>query len=143
MPIRGYFLFTGSLLLALLFLTDWYFQASSAEPARADVDRATIRIHSTHKWPKAVVFDTTLPTIVPPAAVAAAEAAVAKPPREAFAMATEPVAAVKTAEPVKPAKPRVRHARVAHAPGSRVASSDAFGFRNDFFASRRPWPSSW
>lgn len=143
MPIGRYFLFTGSLLLALLFLTDWYFQASSAEPARSDVDRATIRIHSTHKWPKAVVFDTTLPAIVPPMAVVAAEAAVAKPPREAFAMAAEPAAEVKTVEPVKPAKPRVRHARPARAPGSRVASYDSFGFRNEFFASRSRWPSSW
>ncbi len=143
MPIGRYFLFTGSLLLALLFLVDWYFQPSSAEPARADADRATIRIHSTHKWPKAVVFDTTLPAIVPPTAAAVAEAVVAKPPREAFAMAAEPAPAGKAAEPVKPAKPRVRHARPAHAPGNRVASYDFFGFRNEFFASRSRWPSSW
>lgn len=132
MPIGRYFLFTGSLLLALLLLSDWYFQASSAEPVRADVARSTIRIHSTHKWPKAVVFDTTLPTIVPPAAITAATAAVeptAKPPREAFAMASEPAHAVKAAEPVKAVKPRVRHTRVARAPGRRVASYDAFAFR--------------
>ncbi len=79
--------------------TGWYFQASSAEPTRADADRATIRIHSTHKWPKAVVFDTTLPAIVPPAAAAVAESAVARPPREAFAMAAEPAAAVKPPSP--------------------------------------------
>ena len=56
------------MLLALLFLADWYLPQPAAMPARADVDRTVIRLHSSHKWPERIVIDTSLPTIVPPAA---------------------------------------------------------------------------
>jgi hypothetical protein len=144
MPLRRYFLYIGSVLLALLFIADWYLPAPGAERDRSDVDRSVIRIHSVHKWPKAVVIDTTLPTIVPPAAktmAATAPPPPPQPPREALLAEATPEA--KPAEAVKPAKPRVRHTRVARAPGSRVASYDAFGFRNDFFAPRPTWPANW
>ena len=83
MPLGRYFVFVGSALLALLFFADHYMPVKIAPPARADVDRSIIRIHSGHKWPDAVVFDTSFPTIVP--AVVAADVAVEMPTREAFA----------------------------------------------------------
>ena len=57
MPLFRYLACTGSVLLALLFLSDWYFPKFLAEPARADVDRSIIRIHSRHRWPDALVFE--------------------------------------------------------------------------------------
>ena len=61
----------GGALIALLFFADWYMPPLSAEPNRAGIDKSIIRIHSLHKWPEAVVFDTSLPTIIPPPVVAA------------------------------------------------------------------------
>ena len=106
MPLVRYFAYIGSLLLALLFIADWCFPSLNAEAARSDVDRPIIRIHSSHRWPEAVVIDTTLPTIVPPPAAVAVDTPAANPAREAFAMATELTPLVKAAEPVKVAKPR-------------------------------------
>src|SRR3954452_14513997 len=91
MPLGRYFAFVGSLLLALLFLIDWYMpRAVVAGATPADIDRSIIRIHSRHKWPSAVVFDTTQPTIVPPAPVVTEEAPPPKSPRTTFAMAGPP-----------------------------------------------------
>jgi len=83
MPLGRYFVFVGSILLALLLLSDRYLPGHIAPSPRADVDRSIIRIHSGHKWPDAVVYDTSLPTIVPP--VAAAGVSPERPLREAFA----------------------------------------------------------
>lgn len=83
MPIGRYFGFVGSVLLALLFLADRYLPEQIAPSARADIDRSVIRVHTRHKWPEAVVYDTSLPTIVPP--VVAAGVAPERSPREAFA----------------------------------------------------------
>ena len=91
MPLRRYFLFIGGALLAFLFLIDWYLPQTAIGAAQADVDRSTIRIHSAHKWPSAVVFDTTQPTIVPPPLVQA-QAAVDKPAARATAAARRPCA---------------------------------------------------
>jgi len=130
MPLLRYFAFVGSALLALLFIVTWYLPPPSAEAERADADRSIIRIHSQHKWPEAVVIDTTLPTIVPPPApvVAEAPAAAAKPAREAFALATE-MPAVKPAVAVKPVKHHARRSKVARAPAGPVESYEPFGFR--------------
>ena len=139
MPLLRYFACVGGVLLALLFVVNWSLPPLAAEPERAGADRSTIRIHSQHKWPSAVVFDTTLPTIIPPQApVAAVAAAVAeqpdtKPVREAFALATETPAA-KPAAAVKPAKPRAHRARTARARAHPVASYQAFGFRTMWVA---------
>jgi hypothetical protein len=83
MPIGRYFFFVGSVLLALLLLANHYLPAQITPSWRADVDRSVIRIHSRHKWPEPVVYDTSLPTIVPP--TVAAGASPEKSPREAFA----------------------------------------------------------
>ena len=136
MPIGRYFLFTGSVLFALLLLIDWQFPPSSVAAARSDIDRSTIRIHSAHRWPGAVVFDTTQPTIVPPVtAMAEAPAPAPRPPREAFAMASEPAPAAKP-EPVRPAKSHHRRNRTARAPAGHVGP-EPFGFRSDWFGSPR------
>ena len=144
MPVFRYFVFVGGALLALLLIVNWSLPALNAEATQDSVDRSIIRIQSQQKWPAAVVFDTTLPTIAPPpaAAVAATEPA-AKPAREAFAMAVEPAPTVKVAEPAKPAKPRVRHTKVARAPGGQVAPPQTFGFGNDMFAPRRETNVAW
>ena len=138
MPLRRYFLFIGGALLALLLLIDWYLPQPALEAAQADVDRSIIRIHSDHRWPSAVVFDTTQPAIAPPPPVQA-QAAVEKPPaperspRDALALASasEVPAVAAAAPPTRPkhAKPR---ARVARAPAARVANYEPFGFRPFF-----------
>jgi hypothetical protein len=154
MPVFRYFVFVGGALLALLLIVNWSLPALNAEGTQDSVDRSIIRIHSQQKWPAAVVFDTTRPTIAaPPAAAVAAAEPAAKPAREAFAMASEPAPTVKVAEPAKPAKQRIRRTKVARAPGGHVAPSEPFGFGNDMFAPRREtnvafgsrgfWPTSW
>jgi len=156
MPVGRYFLYIGGVLLALLFIVDWWLPSLGSGSAPSGVDRTTIRIHSVQKWPAAVVIDTTLPTIAPPpVAMAAAPAppSPARPVREAFALA-EATPEIKPAEAAKPARPHVRRARVARAPTGQVAGYDmfgprndqffgarneSFGFRNGFFASRSTW----
>ncbi len=64
MPVVRYFFFVGGVLLALLLLADAYLPKMPVE-ARAEADLPVIRIHSDRKWPQAVVFDTSHPTIVP------------------------------------------------------------------------------
>ncbi len=138
MPIGRYFLYIGSLLLAALFLADWYLPPRSGEQSRTRVEPYIIRIHSAHKWPKAVVIDTTQPTIVPPPVIATVEAP--RPAREAYAMATDAVSlpAAKPAEAANPAKQRVRRTKTARAANNRsVASSDMSGVRSDWFAPPR------
>src|SRR5436190_6430093 len=113
MPIRRYFAFVGSVLLMLLFVLDWYLPHPAAEADRADVDRSIIRIHSRHKWPSAVVFDTSQPTIIPPQpVVVAAEPAIEKPPRGSFAMVHPPSQPV-ASKPDRIAKHVRRRSRVA------------------------------
>src|SRR5215813_2288220 len=74
MPLVRYVLFTSSVLLALLFFTDWYFPKSAEASASADVDRTVIRIHSSRRGPTAVPFDTSSPMPrATPEIIAAAE----------------------------------------------------------------------
>jgi hypothetical protein len=68
MPVARYFLFVGGVLLALLFLSNEVLPKLPVEAERAEAapDKSVIRIRSDRKWPERVVFDTNLPTIVPP-----------------------------------------------------------------------------
>jgi hypothetical protein len=68
MPVARYFMFVGGTLLALLFLIDAYApsQAVVASHAAPSIDRNVVRIRSDQKLPERVVYDTSLPTIVPP-----------------------------------------------------------------------------
>jgi hypothetical protein len=69
MPVMRYFLYVGAALLALLFVAGEVFPTVPAESAvqgtRALADVPMIRIHTDRKWPERVVFDTSIPTIVP------------------------------------------------------------------------------
>jgi hypothetical protein len=143
MPLARYFTFVGSLLLALLFLADWYFPKLVAPPATAGVDKTIIRLHTAHKWPEATVYDTSLPTIVPPPApliltmqrppqpIAQAEA-----PAQAFAMAINeaPAAGAKSLKPARK-QPGRRKAGYASARTPHLAS-----YENGF---RSPGPAGW
>jgi hypothetical protein len=137
MPLGRYLLYVGGVLLTLLFLIDAHLPHSAAGPAAGDIDRSIIRIQSAYRWPSAVVFDTSQPTIVPPPPEVIAEAPPQKSPRDAYAMAhamgqpAQPAHAVATASPAprKRVPPRVR---VARAPAPRIANDETIGFRNPF-----------
>ncbi len=134
MPLARYFAFAGSLLLALLFLADWYFPKLVAAPARAGVDKTIIRLHSAHKWPEAIVFDPTLPTIVPPPSVVVAErlppAAIARSPEQAFALAlSEPLPARVDPSLVLRKQVQRRRAPTTTAIRRRIAGFEAGGLR--------------
>jgi hypothetical protein len=64
MPLARYFYYVGGVLLALLLVLDAYLpKVQVAE--RADANLPVIRIHSDRKWPERVVYDTSVPTIIP------------------------------------------------------------------------------
>jgi hypothetical protein len=90
-PLGRYFAFVGSLLLGMLFIADWYFPSASSQTffREGRVDKSIIRIKSAHKWPEAIVFDTSLPTIVPPPLLA--KAPVINQPQEALAQLNSPL----------------------------------------------------
>ena len=73
MPVARYFLFVGGVLLALLLAIDALFpqQAVVASRGASSVDKTVVRIRSDQKPPERVVYDTSLPTIVPPPAMTA------------------------------------------------------------------------
>ena len=133
MPLGRYFGFAGSLLLALLFLADWYIPKPSAASDRADVDRSIIRIHTMHRWPEAIVFDTSLPTITPPPMVIA-NVPVLRTPRNALALLPQTSPAAAAYPPAGDAKPavamkrRTKAVRVATRPmpSDRAAAGDLF-----------------
>ncbi len=73
MPLARYFLFVGGALLALLFLVDACLPELPV-PERADTHLTIIRIHSEQKWPQRIVYDTSIPTIIPAPETARADA---------------------------------------------------------------------
>ena len=131
MPIGRYFVFVGSVLLALLFLADRNFPGQITPSARADVDRSVIRIHSRHKWPAAVVYDTSLPTIVPP--VVAAGVSPERSPRDAFAqLPPAPAPARLQVAETLPKPAAVRRTAKLRPPARRVANYQPFEPRGFF-----------
>jgi hypothetical protein len=128
MPLGRYFGFASSLLLALLFFADWYIPKLSAEPDRTDVDRSIIRLHTMHRWPEAIVFDTSLPTITPPPVIAA-EVPARRAPRDALALLPQAPSFNAPHAPVLGAKPIVmkRRAKTARVATRRIASYRATG----------------
>jgi len=64
MPLARYLLFVGGALLALLFISDPFLPKLPVAD-RASSHSAIIRIHSDQKWPERVVFDTSLPALIP------------------------------------------------------------------------------
>jgi hypothetical protein len=67
MPLARYFFFVGGVLLALLFIVDAVVPSLpvSDRTDRGTTNKSIIRIQSDRKWPERVVFDTSLPTIIP------------------------------------------------------------------------------
>jgi hypothetical protein len=162
MPIARYFLFVGGVLLALLLAIDALFpqQAVVASRSGSSIDKTVVRIRSDQKPPERVVYDTSLPTIVPSSAVTAqvgtapavapAVAAVsADADAGAQARVRETYAQYVPAEAKKP-EPQVQRKRkvaktrpappmqIAQQPQMRVAQQSHFGF---FGGSN--WNSTW
>jgi hypothetical protein len=169
MPVARYFLFVGGALLALLLVIDALFPQQAVVTSRgaSSVDKTVVRIRSDQKPPERVVYDTSLPTIVPPPALtaqatvvapavaAAAAAAAASADAAAQARVRETFAQFVPAEAKKP-EPQVQRKRnVAKSrpappmqiaqqpqmwqqPQMRVAQQSHFGF---FGGSN--WNSTW
>ena len=155
MPVARYFLFVGGVLLALLLAIDALVpqQTVVASQAASSVDKTVVRIRSDQKPPERVVYDTSLPTIVPPPAVTA-QAAVAPAAAPASADATaqarvrETFAQFVPAEAKKPEPQVQRKRKIAKTrpaapmqfaqPQMRVAQQSQFGF---FGGSN--WNSTW
>lgn len=153
MPIARYFLFVGGVLLALLVAIDALFpqQAAVVSQAAPSIDKTVVRIRSDQKPPARVVYDTNLPTIVPPVVTAKA----ATPPvtpvavdvpaqarvRETFAQF---VPEAKKPEPQvqqrkrKVAKVRQAPMQFAQPPQMRVAQQSHYGFFGG-----PSWNSTW
>ena len=149
MPVARYFLFVGGVLLALLLAIDALVpqQAIVASQAASSVNKTVVRIRSDQKLPERVVYDTNLPTIVPPPVVTAqvtapvvAPAAVpASADASAQARVRETFAQFVPAEAKKP-EPQVQRKRkiaksrpappmqFAQPPQMRVAQQSHFGF---------------
>ena len=143
MPVARYFLFVGGVLLALLLAVDAFVpqQAIVASQAGPSVDKTVVRIRSDQKPPERVVYDTSLPTIVPSQAVTAL--AVVPPVADATAQARvrETFAQYVPAEAKKPESQVPRKRKVAKTRPSqptRVAQQSHFGF---FGGSN--WNSTW
>jgi hypothetical protein len=133
MPLARYFFFVGGVLLALLFIVDEVVpKLPVSERANAATDKSVIRIHSDRKWPERVVFDTSLPTIVP-ASAAKAEARGRSTTAESSPKARvgEAFAQFVPSEPKKPeSKPqrKRKNAKSRVAPSMVVAQQRRFGF---------------
>ena len=163
MPIARYFLFVGGVLLALLLAVDALFpqQVVVASRGASSVDKTVVRIRSDQKPPERVVYDTSLPTIVPPpvvtaqvvmapdvapsapvVAAASADSTAQARVRETYAQFVP--AEAKKPEPQAQRKRKVAKSRpappmqIAQQPQMRVAQQSHFGF---FGGSN--WNSTW
>jgi hypothetical protein len=145
MPVARYFLLVGGVLLALLFALDAFApqQVAVASNSAPSIDRTVVRIRSDQKLPERVVYDMSLPTIVPPAAKTQIAAAPAAPFADSTAQARVrdtfaqfvPAEAKKLEKQLEPQAPRKRRVarvtRVAKARSvqpMRVAQQQHFGF---------------
>lgn len=153
MPIARYFLFVGGVLLALILAIDTFAPqpAVVATQAAPSIDKTVVRIRSDQKLPERVVYDTSLPTIIPPVATAQAVAPPAPPPavadnpaqaraRETFAQF---VPDAKKPDPQVQRKRKVARSRPAPPmqyaqPQMRVAQQSHFGFFGG-----PSWNSTW
>jgi hypothetical protein len=98
MLVTRYFLFVGGALLALLYAVDALVpqDAATASHSAPGVDKSTVRIQSAQKLPERVVFDTSLPTIVPPAPAIKMAAAPLPPAAGSVAQASDQAGARET-----------------------------------------------
>jgi hypothetical protein len=109
-PFSRYFFYIGGILLGLLFILDASLPKLPA-PVRGNGHLPVIRIVSDRKWPERIIYDTSLPTIVP-AQPATIDARVPTPAagvyasgniRAAFAEMQSP-----QANPERPSHPKMR-----------------------------------
>jgi hypothetical protein len=146
MPVARYFLFVGAVLLALLFALDAFApqQLAVADNTAPSINKTVVRIRSDQKLPERVVFDTSLPTIVPPAATtriaaapapaaAAADVSAQAQLRDTFTQFV-PAEAKKLERQPEPQAPRKRKiTKIRPAQPMRIAQQPHFGF--GFFGS--------
>jgi hypothetical protein len=139
MPVARYFLLVGGVLLALLFLSNEVLpQLPVADRvAEAGPNKSVIRINSDRKWPERVVFDTNMPTIIPPIApalVAKAEPAAPTPVADVSAQSRglQAFAQLQPSEPKKPEPKPQRKRKIAKTRAAPsmvvVAQQPRFGF---------------
>jgi hypothetical protein len=138
MPLARYFLWVGAVLLALLFVAD-LFLPELPPVESADSRLPAIHIQSIQKWPDRVVYDTSIPTIIP-APSAKAEANVPAPPtvadistaaREAFAQSRPSDAKQPQRSDARKREARQRHHKFAArraAPSALLAARQPFGW---------------
>jgi hypothetical protein len=141
MPVARYFVFVGGMLLVLLFALNAFAPqevvvASNAAPS---IDKTVVRIRSDQKLPERVVYDTSLPTIVPPAAATRIAAAPPAPAPDVSAQArvrdtfaqlvpAEVKKVDKKLEPQAPRKRKIAKSRPAQPLPLRFAQQQHFGF---------------
>lgn len=136
MPVLRYFLFVGGALLALLFAIDYALppQAVTTAQATPSIDKTVVRIRSDQKPPERVVYDTSLPTIVPPVEpvqVAAAPVPPVATDATAQARVRDTFAQFVPSEAKKPDSQVQRKRKTAKnrsAPPVRLAQQQQFGF---------------
>jgi hypothetical protein len=150
MPVARYFLFVGGALLALLLAIDAFVppQLGVASHAAPGIDKTVVRIRSDQKPLERVVYDTSLPTIVPPAATVQAAAAAAPPVvagTSAQARVRETFAQFVPTEAKKPEPQVQRKRRIAKSqstppksPPMRFAQQSQYGFFGG-----PSWKSTW
>ena len=117
MPLARYFLYVGGVLLTLVFILDACLTSKLPDIERSHANSPVIRIHSDRKWPERIVFDTSLPTIVPaptaivedlvPSPATVTDVSVKVGEREAFAL-MQP----SDAKRLEPAEPKKRELKV-------------------------------
>lgn len=65
MPLKLYFGYVGSGLLALLFGLSWLIAEPPNKAARAEISKTSIRISSIERLPERIIFDTRTPQPAP------------------------------------------------------------------------------
>ncbi len=108
MPFARYFFFVSGVLLALLFISDAYLPRLPVADS-ANTDLPVIRIHSDRKWPERVVYDTSLPSIIP-ARTADAEASALAPAPSDVSSRTQVLEALAQLQP-SDAKPQLQQSK--------------------------------
>jgi hypothetical protein len=106
MLVTRYFIYVGGALLALLYAVDALVpqDAATASHSAPGVDKSTVRIRSAQKLPERVVFDTSLPTIMPPAPAIQMAAAPLPPAAGSVAQASDQAGARETFAQFVPAE---------------------------------------
>lgn len=133
MPFLRYLVSVGGVLIVLLFAANWIWPSAPIVPAQqasteSSVEKS-IRIRSARRWPDRIDFDTTQPTIVPPAP-AVAEAPPAPPAPAPVVAENSPLDARAEIKPAaKPAPAPKRQARARH--------------HNNYYAQPQPQPDFW